>query len=206
MNALYSVGQTVPLSRVVREHRAALLPLGLVLALNLLLLIIVVLPLSRSVAASEQRVQAAEREQLVAAKEFAEAEALREGKTRAMRDLDMFYDEVLPSSVTSARRLFLKMQVLARNGNLEHRRTDTVEEEFRDSSLRRVSAQMALSGDYDDIRALIYEIETSPDFVVIDRVVLAEGQDENAPLAVSMGVSTYYRVRPGATQNVSDGR
>jgi hypothetical protein len=65
---------------------------------------------------------------------------------------------------------------------------------------------MTLSGNYDDIRALIYEIETSPDFVVIDRVVLTEGQDANSPLSVAMGVSTYYRVPPGPAQVVSNGR
>lgn len=206
MNALYSVGQTVPFARIVREHRAALLPLGLVLALNLALLGIVVLPLSRRVAVGEERVEAAEREQIAAIREFTQAEGLSAGKIRAVRDLEMFYEQVLPSNVTAARRLFLKMQVLARTGTLEHRRTDTVEEEFRGSSLRRVGAQMTLSGDYDDIRALIYDIETSPDFIVIDRVVLTEGQDASSPLSVSMGVSTYYRVRSGAARIVSDGR
>jgi hypothetical protein len=204
MKALYSVGQSVPLARVVREHRAALLPLGVVLALNLVVLIIVVLPLSRSVTSSEQRAQAAEQEQAAAAAEFRRAEALREGKARATRDLDTFYREVLPSNLTVARRLFAKLQIQAREHDVHFQSGTADEEELRESNLRRLTGQTVLSGDYDDIRALIYDLETSPDFLVIDRVVLAEGEDTNAPLSVTMGVSTYYRVPSARTG--ADGR
>ena len=56
---------------------------------------------------------------------------------------------------------------------------------------------MALSGEYDDIRAFIYDLENVADFVVIDNVTLAEGGDANAPLAVALDVSTYYPDRAG---------
>ena len=54
--------------------------------------------------------------------------------------------------------------------------------------------ECSLEGDWDDIRQLIYEIETGPDFIVIDNVALAEGEDANAPLALTLDISTYYRV------------
>ncbi len=37
---------------------------------------------------------------------------------------------------------------------------------------------MRWPADWDDIRELIYEIETASDFLVIDNVLLAEGADE----------------------------
>ncbi len=52
----------------------------------------------------------------------------------------------------------------------------------------------SLTGDWDDIRQLIYEIETGADFVVIDNVRLVEGAEANAPLSLTLDLSTYYRV------------
>ncbi len=207
MNALYSVGQSVPLGRVIREHRAALLPLGVVLALNLVVLVAVVLPLSRSVASGEQRAEAAEREQAAAQAEFKKAEALRDGKARATRDLDTFYKEVLPPNVAVARRLLgFKLQVQAREHDVHFESSTTTEQDVRDSNLRRLTGQAVLSGDYASIRSLIYDLETSSDFLVIDKVVLGEGEDENAPLSVTMGVSTYYRVPSEAVRTGANDR
>ena len=67
-------------------------------------------------------------------------------------------------------------------------------ETLRDSTLERLQVNYALTGDWDDIRQLIYEIETGPDFVVIDNVQLAEGRQANAPLSLTLDLSTYYRV------------
>ena len=64
---------------------------------------------------------------------------------------------------------------------------------YVDSSLERLRVSYALAGDYDDIRSLIYDIETAPDFLVIENVFLSEGQDEQAPLTLTLEVSTYFR-------------
>lgn len=70
----------------------------------------------------------------------------------------------------------------------------SVAEEIRDSTLQRLRVQVSLEGDWDDIRQLIYEIETGPDFIVIDNVALSEGEGGTAPLALELEISTYYRV------------
>src|SRR5687768_9258870 len=105
MKAIFSVGSEVPLSRVLGEHRAALLPLGIVLAINIVLLLVVVLPLSQRVNTNDERAQTAEKEQLAAEAEFRQAEGLREGKARATEDLETFYKQVLPAGVSAARRI-----------------------------------------------------------------------------------------------------
>jgi hypothetical protein len=92
-------------ARVLREYRKALVPLGLVLAINLVVLAAVVLPLSRRVAANEQRATQAARAEQTARAEFNAAEALRDGKAQATKDLETFYDVVLPSNVAAARRV-----------------------------------------------------------------------------------------------------
>ncbi len=195
MRPLYSVGTSIPIGRIVREHRAALLPLAVVLAINAAVLGAVVLPLSRRVAANEIRAAAAERAQAAAAAEFKAAESVRDGKTRASTDLDTFYTQVLPADVAAARRMtHVKFQQKAREHDVQYQRGSTSEEQLRGSTLNRLTVSMTLTGDYDDIRALIYELEASPDFFVIDNVKLTEGSDQSAPLAVDLDVSTYFRM------------
>jgi type IV pilus assembly protein PilO len=194
MRALYSMAGQVPLGRVLREHRAALVPLGVVLVINIVVLIAVVFPLSARVSTNEQRATAAERQRVVAQAELRRAEALRDGKAQATQDLETFYKQVLPGGVTAARRiLLLHAQQLAREFDVQFQSGGTNEEEIDKSTLLRLSADMRLSGEYDDIRSFVYALETSPEFVIIDKFALAEGADANAPLTVTLEVSTYYR-------------
>ncbi len=209
MKALYSVTGQVPLGRIIREYRAALLPLGVVLAANIIALVAVVLPLSARVSSNEQRAETAERQRAQADIEFKRAETLRHAQAQATVDLETFYAQVLPSNVTAARRILqLRLQQIAREHGVSYQGSGTTEESIRDSSLLRLGMALRLSGEYDDIRAFIYELETSPDFIVIDNVRLAQGTEVNAPLAVALQVSTYYRAptAPAVVQTGTDGR
>ena len=203
MKALYSSGTPVALARVLRDHRTALIPLGVALAINLVVLAGVVLPLSRRVATNERRAEAAAQAEADANNEFRQAEAVREGKARATTDLDTFYRQVLPADVTAARRALQKVRMLALEHDVKYERGATDTEEVRDSSLERFTVTMTLSGDYDDIRALLYSLETSVEFVVVDKIVLAEGLDPNAPLSLSLELSTYYRAPSVAQASAS---
>jgi Tfp pilus assembly protein PilO len=194
MRALYSETGQVPLARVVREHRTALLPLGVVLAANIIALVVVVYPLGQRVASNEQRAETAERLMSQAAADFRRAETLRDAQTQATKDLDTFYVEVLPANVAAARRILqLRLQQMAREHGIQHQGSGTIEETIRDSRLLRLTMSVRLAGEYDDIRAFLYDVERSDDFVVVDNITLAEGNEPDAPLAVFLQVSTYYR-------------
>ena len=125
-----------------------------------------------------------------------EAEATRDGQAQASADLDRFYADVLPADFATARRMYAREAgaagAFARRdvSRAARRRPETL----RDSTLERLHVNYALTGDWDDIRQLIYEIETGPDFIVIDNVQLAEGSQANAPLSLTLDLSTYYRV------------
>lgn len=209
MKALYSAATPVPWSRVIREHRRALVPLGVALAVNVIVLLVVVLPIWTRVAANEERANRAAMAERAAAAEFRQAEAVREGKSRALADLDTFYKQVLPATVDAARRTVqTKTMKLADAHDVQYERGTSDTEEVRQSSLERFTYSLTLSGTYDDIRAFIYELETAPDFVVIDNILLAEGQDTNAPLSLSVDLSTYYRATPAKpdVQAATNGR
>jgi Tfp pilus assembly protein PilO len=208
VRALYSIGSDVPLARVIREHRKALVPLAIVLAINLVVLVALVLPLSQRALGNQTRAETAARALVSANVEFKQAEATREGKTRATADLDTFYRQVLPADGAAARRItHFKPQQIARDHGVQYERGSTEEEEIDDSVLERQTVEMNLAGDYDDLRSFIYALETSPDFVVIDRVGIGEGSGANAPLTLSLKLSTYYRsARPLTRRTSSNGR
>ena len=197
----------VPFSRIAREYRKGLIPLGIVLATNLVLLAVVVLPLAQRVSANEERAETAARAELSAQAEFRKAEALREGKARASTDLDKFYQQVLPVDVEAARLVVQsKPRRLASSHEVRYERGQSDTESVRESSLERFVTSIALTGSWDDIRGFIYELETAPDFIVIDHIAIAEGLDTNAPLELSMELSTYYRARTARTRASANGR
>ena len=195
MKALFTFGADVPAARVLADHRRWLVPAGIVLAINVIVLLAVVLPLRQAVQSGSSRADASAQSLREAMADLKEAEATRDGQTQASADLDRFYAEVLPSNFATARRMTgLKMAQLARAHDVDFQSGAASTEELRDSTLERLHVNYALTGDWDDIRQLIYEIETGPDFIVIDNVQLTEGSESNAPLSLTLDMSTYYRI------------
>jgi hypothetical protein len=199
MKSLFGMAEAVPLSRVAREYRAWLIVLGTALIAGLAVLILLVLPLSASADATSARAARAAESLASAQADLKAAEQTRDGSAQAAVDLEKFYGEILPGDVASARRLtHLKLSQMARERNVRFQRSSASPEQIKESSLERLRVSYALAGDYDDIRALIYDIETAPDFLVIENVFLSEGQDEQAPLTLTLELSTYYRAVPHA--------
>ena len=199
MKALFTFGAEVPLSRIISEHRNWLMPAAIVLAINLVVLAGIVLPLRRSVQSGAARAAASEQQLRQAMAELGTAQATREGQAQAASDLDRFYASVLPADFETARRVtHLKLAQMARSHDVMFQSGAATPESLRDSTLERLSVSYQLAGEWDDIRQFIYELETGPDFVVIDNVALAEGSQANAPLALTLEMSTYYRVATNA--------
>ena len=195
MKALFAFGAEVPAARVVADHRRWLVPVGIVLAINVIVLLAVVLPLRQAVQSGSARADASAQALREAMADLNEAEATRDGQTQASADLVRFYAEVLPSDFATARRMTgLKLQQLARAHDVDFQGGAATTETLRDSTVERMHVNYALTGDWDDIRQMIYEIETGPDFLVIDNVQLAEGAEANAPLSLALELSTYYRI------------
>ena len=130
---------------------------------------------SSDVANVEQRTRAAEEALAAAQADYARANGTLTGKDRALKELDTFYSSVLAQDLTGARRLtFARLAQLAAKSQLdfERRKYEPVVE--RGSNLTRLKVTMDLAGSYADIRDFIHEIESSPEFVVIDDVGLME--------------------------------
>ena len=194
MNALFGGSSVIPWSRVIGEHRRVMTILGVAIAINLGVLGFVVVPLMSSVESGARRAESAAAALKEAKADFANAEATRDGQTQATKDLERFYKQVLPVDLAAARRMSLsEMNKKARKHNVTFEASASSTDTVRDSELEHLKASFSLSGDYNDVREFIYDVETGPDFVIIDNVVLSEGQDNNAPLRFTFDVSSYYR-------------
>jgi Tfp pilus assembly protein PilO len=185
-------GSTV-FQRMVREHRRVVVPLGIALAVNVILYGAVVYPLSQRVANIEQRDRTAEEQLLAAQRDHAQAAGTLTGKDRAAAELATFYKDVLPSDLAGARRLtHLRLAQLARESNLKFIRATFEPVAPRSRTLTQLKIEMSLAGSYADVRAFIHQLESAPEFVVVDNIELGQGAD-GGPLGVTLHLSTYYR-------------
>ena len=180
--------------RILDEHRRSIIPLVLLLVVNALAYALLVYPLSQRVANVTQRTAAAEQALTAARRDYAQASGTLTGKSRAATELATFYSSVLPANQDEARRqTHLRLAQLAREAHLRYGHVTNEIEPLRGSSLTRLKIQMELSGTYADMRAFVHELETSPEFVVIDNVELASEPQAANTLTVKLALSTYYR-------------
>jgi Tfp pilus assembly protein PilO len=180
--------------RVLREHRRLVVPLTIALFVNVVAYAFFVYPLSQDVANIAQRDAAAERDLAAARQEHANATGTVTGKDRAAQELARFYKDVLPRDHAAARRLTTRVQRIAKRFNVEfYSATVSAPARARESSLVRFTSRLELSGRYQDVRTFIHELETAPEFVVIDDVSLSEEYDEGGQLELTLQLSTYYQ-------------
>jgi Tfp pilus assembly protein PilO len=182
------------IQRVIAEHRRVVYALIAGIVINFLVFAFFVYPLQSDVANVEQRTRAAEEALAAAQADYARANGTLTGKDRALKELDTFYSSVLAQDLTGARRLtFARLAQLAAKSGLdfERRKYEPVVE--RGSNLTRLKVTMDLAGSYADIRDFIHEIESSPEFVVIDDVGLMEGVQNGDSVRLTLQLSTYFR-------------
>ena len=109
-------------------------------------------------------------------------------------ELLKFYEEVLPADLSAARRiLYPRLDQLARKVNLTpgaYRFHPDVNEA---GDLRKITMTMNLTGEYTSVRRFIHELETAPEFVVLESVAVTTAAEGDRRLNVVAQVATYYR-------------
>lgn len=186
-----STGEVV--QRILSERRGVIVPLALVALVNLGLYALAVYPLSLKVSASEHRAAAARTQLAIAERDDKDVRSTLSLTEQASKDLGRFYKDILPADLATARRqTYEHLAVLAREHNLAiTRRSYDLDEGYK-GQLERLGIGMELSGDYADMRDFIYDLETSPEFVTIEGIALAEDPQQEGVLALSLSLSTYY--------------
>lgn len=186
--------------RVLREKRPLILPIAIALLVNVALYLMVVYPLAKKVDGGQRQSEAAVAALNAARRDFAAARATVAGKGQADQELQKFYTDVLPQDVSGARRItFFRIDQLAQQSGLRVDRQTSDPKPQRDSSLVKFSYRASLSGDYRNIRRFIHELETAPEFLVLENLQLRQSDVEDRGLDVEVEIATYYRA--GANGN-----
>jgi len=183
--------------RLFDEHRRVIVPLAVAFVVNVLVYAFAVYPLAQRVANIEQRDRAAEGALAQARREHDAARGALTGKERASVELATFYRDVLPGDLAGARRLtYLRLAQLVREAGLRFKNSKYTLADERNSTLRRVEILLVVEGSYENVRALLYQLDTAPEFVVVDNITLSEGAGEDRQLELTLELSTYFRAQP----------
>ena len=180
--------------RIVSEKRmlVGLVAIGLLADAGLYGL--AVYPWTRKVDVAERRANAAAANLEVARRRFESARLAADGRSRAETELRAFHQEILPRDLAGARSLTLsRLAALADDHDLSMERRASVPDREEDSSLARLQVSMLLRGAYRDIRRFIHAIEAAPEFLIIEEIVLSQGDEAEAGEVLGLGLSTYYR-------------
>ena len=182
-------------NRIFAEKRSLVWPLALVLIANAVVYALVVYPLSQKVAMGEQEATAANFALVTARREHANARATVTGKGQADAELKKFYSDVLPPDLSGARRItYLPLEHLAEESNLRLERQALSSDERNEGGLAKLTTTATLTGEYRDIRRFLHQLETRPEFIVLENVDLTQNESEmSRGITVTVQVATYFR-------------
>jgi Tfp pilus assembly protein PilO len=181
--------------RILSENRRAVSILAAAIVVNAALYALVVYPLTRRVQDEQQQAGDATRRLVAARKTFEAARGTVTGKQQADEELQRFYRDVLPATLPQARQtLFPRVDQMARGAGLTvvTARFD-LPDETEKGPLRRLGYTMNLSGEYTNVRQFIHELETAPEFLVLESVQVTQSESGESDLNVIARVATFYR-------------
>ena len=181
------------IKRVLAEKRLAVTLVVVGLGIDVGLYGLAVYPWSLKVANAETRAAAAAVDREAAMQAFEYARQTLDGKTQADDELRKFYLEILPRDLAGARGItFARLAELASANSLVMERRSASPDRDEESRLARLRITMLLKGDYRDMRRFIYELETAPEFIVIEEVVLSQGDGTDDAEVLNLGLATYF--------------
>lgn len=152
--------------------------------------------------AAEMRAAEAARAVVVRQAELEAVQRQLAGKRQADVELEQFYGRILPQDLAGARSItYPRLAALADEMGLALERRTSERGREEESELGRLRTTLLLAGEYGGIRRFIEALETAPEFLVIDEIVLTQREDDDdASLALTIGISTYYRATPEASR------
>ncbi len=180
--------------RIFRERRRVIVPLLVFLLANAAGLGYVFW-LQQSMDAAQASRDGALATLAMARKNKKDAEGAKGSKEMADVELRKFYGEVLPKNLSSALNVLnFWLNKVAASSHVSYHAGSYDHDQLRDSGLTKVKGEITLSGDYANVRKFLYELETSQEFIVIEKVQLSQpnAAQGNAQLEVALTVATYF--------------
>ena len=181
------------LNRILAEKRTFVTVVGAILVVDIALYALAIYPWLTKVSQSESRTSTAESQIEQGRTAFSAATTVSDITLLADNELERFYREILPRDLAGARLILSPfLDRLAEESDLVLERSSSVPEKESESLLARLRTTMMLAGEYEDIRRFIYAVETAPEFILIEEVILSKGDEAEEALILTLGLSTYY--------------
>ena len=179
--------------RILTEKRKLVTVVALILVVDLVIYGLAVAPWANRVVQADAETAEAEALLFEARRNHQSAARKTEIKQEGDRELQRFYREVLPQGLPEARALLSPFvdRVADDTGLVVERRSNLLERET-DSVLGRLSTTVVLSGEYEDIRRFVFALETSPEFIVIEEIVLSQAEQSRRGLVLTLSAATYF--------------
>ena len=181
------------LNRILAEKRTFVTVVGAILVVDIALYALAIYPWLTKVSQSESRTSTAESQIEQVRTAFSAATTVSDNTLLADNELERFYREILPRDLAGARLILSPfLDRLAEESDLVLERSSSVPEKESERLLARLRTTMMLAGEYEDIRRFIYAVETAPEFILIEEVILSKGDEAEEALILTLGLSTYY--------------
>lgn len=180
--------------RILDEKRIAVMAVGAMVVVAVVVQAFFVYPRNGQLERTRARRAQAETGLASAVRALDAVRATADGQSHADAELREFYGEILPRDLAAARGITSPTPAaLARRHNLLLQRRSSVPEQDEDSRLARLRTVMLLAGNWRDIRRFIYELETSPEFIVIEDIILSQNEEVGSSLVLTLALATYYQ-------------
>jgi Flp pilus assembly protein TadG len=184
--------------RIFNERRRVIVPLLVFLLANAVALGYV-LWLGNSMDAARASRDSALASLTLAKKNLKDAEGRKESTELAQVEIRKFYGEVLPKNLSSAINILnFWLGKVAATARVNYRAGSYDPNPVRDSLLTKVTGEITLAGEYANVRRFLYELETSQEFIIIEKVQLSQpNAAQGTPLLeVTLSVATYFLTTP----------
>ena len=184
------------LRRILVEKHFLITVVAVAIALDVAFHAFAVYPWTIKVSNAERRAISAQQSLATVQNAYTMARATLQDKAETDEELRNFYVDILPRDLAGARRItYPRLGALARQSNLLLKRRSSTPEKDEDSRLARLRTTMLLVGKWWDIRQFIYALEISPEFIVIEEIVVTQGTEVDSALALTLALSTFYWAR-----------
>ena len=180
-------------ARIVAEKRMAVTAVAVALAIDAGLWAVAVYPWTVKVANAERRATVAAAALEAAEQRFDAANVGATAMTRVDQDLVAFRRDLLPADLAAARAVaFARLASLVEvYGLVMERRASEIDSDEA-SGLERLRVSMVVRGAYVDLRQFIAAVETAPEFLVIEEILLSGGEEAAGLQVLTLGLATYY--------------
>lgn len=174
-------------------HPRILVGFVVFLLLNVVFYGLVIHPGKKGLREREERLEVIRRDQTISRRRLEAARADKEALDLTRENLDTFYFDVLGTLEERMNPVRDEIADLARQYNVNLNQASYPAQEYEDMGVYEFRLRFPLRGRFEDVGNFIDQIESSENFLVIERINLRKSDDTGRLLQLNFDLSTWFR-------------